>query len=287
MEPKTPQLSAYDLLGYLVPGLSLIALVDLSIAYHLHLVRLDYGAILAHYKDVPWNSAIPLLLLAYYLGHVVSFMSSYTVERHAQWLYGQPSKLLLGEQRGKYFSPPLNFNHPIQLAIAIFVLPVSLLEFIARFLGIDGNYFKPFDKLVLDMVNKAYADLFSRSSIDFDKYPARDFRTYDYERLGLHYALESAPAHLYSMRNYIVLYGFLRAMSFILIMVTWVSLFHCLRNTTFLNSILVYVALSSFTFVSYAAYLKFWFRYHRESLMAVTAVFLKSTKDAENRKPND
>lgn len=39
MEPKIPQLSAYDVLGYLVPGLAFAVVVDLSMAHHAqHLV---------------------------------------------------------------------------------------------------------------------------------------------------------------------------------------------------------------------------------------------------------
>jgi hypothetical protein len=80
------------------------------------------------------------------------------------------------------------------------MLPVVWVELIAKFAKVKGSHFRPFDKLVKDMVNKAGA---------------------------------------------------------------------------------IFVVMSGTAFLAYAAYLKFWFRYHRETMMAVTAVFLKKAKDPE------
>ncbi len=276
MEPKTPQLTAYDLLGYLVPGLAFIAFADLSIAFHLNHINFEYAKIIERYRGVSWGAAIPLMLLAYYLGHIISFLSSYTLERHARWIYGAPSKVLLGEGPPCYFFKPFNFNWAVKLAIAVFMFPILWIELLGKLLKLRNSDLNAFDDLVKDMVNKAHANLFYRSGLDFSKYSAREFRQYDYERLGLHYALESAPAHLFSLRNYVVLYGFLRSMSFVFLLICWTLIFHYIIEFRFDKLCLYFLSVGIFCFISYAAFLKFWFRYYRESMMAVTAIFLKN-----------
>src|SRR5699024_3590436 len=46
----------------------------------------------------------------------------------------------------------------------------------------------------------------------------------DFFRLVYHYTLEHAPAHLGKMQNYVVLFGFNRALSFLSVLLFWFSL---------------------------------------------------------------
>ena len=107
----------------------------------------------------------------------------------------------------------------------------------------------------------------------------------EFERLAIHYALETAPAHVFTLRNYVVLYGFLRSMTMILILMTWLlaaHVFHfllisriCLCSAVcgFLSVLIIGGFFSS---ICYGSFLKFWTRYNREALMAVTAAFVKA-----------
>ena len=73
METKSPQFTAYDILGYLVPGLAFFALVDSSMAFHYLGMKFTYVAITGRYLSIPWQASIPLMLVSYYLGHLISF----------------------------------------------------------------------------------------------------------------------------------------------------------------------------------------------------------------------
>lgn len=279
MTPKSPQLTPYDFLGYLVPGLAAIAIGDLSIAYHQYHDVLTSDWIVARYAKISWQGAIPLILLAYYIGHLVSFLSACSVERYAGWLYGQPSKFLMYGKGNGYFAvgggrPWLSWL--LRLVTGIFMLPCSWIELVfGKFAGLSGNYFRRFDPMLRDAAAGAYAHLHRRIGLKDELLREKHPSNYEFERLGLHYALETAPAHIYTLRNYVVMYGFLRSMTFILLVSSWLMAYHVRSMYGLGYSLLSLFGSGIVIFISYAAFLKFWVRYHREAIMAIIAVFAK------------
>jgi|LakMenEpi03Aug12_release.lakeMendotaPanAssembly.Ray.scaffolds.fasta_scaffold481564_1 hypothetical protein len=282
MEPKSPQFTAYDFLGYLVPGLTALGLIDITLAYHSDHSVISTEWLIKRYSGISWQGAIPLLLISYYVGHLVSFVSSCTIEKHATWFHGHPTKFLMYSRNDGYFNvggarPWLSWL--LRSIIFLFMLPCSWIEIIfGKLAGLSNNYFRPFDPMLREAASGAFADLHMRLKLGDDlleQHPS----DYDYERLGLHYALETAPAHIYTLRNYVVLYGFLRSMTFVILIGAWVLSYHIYFMHTWKHAAIILMLSGLPIFISYAAFLKFLVRYHREAIMAIIAVFAKSSKN--------
>jgi hypothetical protein len=286
METKTPQLTAYDILGYLVPGLALFALIDLSIAFHFQKMPMRYEDVCLRYSTIKWQGAIPLVLLCYYVGHMISFLSSMTIERYARWRYGHPMNFLLDES-GEY---PRFFGTggkcPIwsmifRFCTAVTIWPLWFWESVLLVTGILRNYVRSMGPQLVATVKEALGWLREKAGITVD--PSPDYPA-EFESLAINYTLESAPAHVYSLRNYIVLYGFIRSMTLVLVISTWLLSLH-VGWKFYAEGVNAYLSLGAFMVtgmaggifcvISYGAYLKFWTRYNREALMGLTAVYLK------------
>jgi len=242
MDTKTLQFTAYDFLGYLVPGLAFFALVDMSIAFHFQHMPLSYDAMCGRYSQIKWQGAIPLALLCYYVGHMVSFLSSMTIERYARWRYGHPMRFLLEYPSvyPRFFNTggnSGNWSKFFRFFTAIVLWPLWFWESLLLVTGILKNF-----------------------------------------------TLESAPAHVYSLRNYVVLYGFIRSMTLLLVIAVWLLSLH-VGSQFYANGASIWLLVSTFILtgmaggvfcvISYGAYLKFWTRYNREALLGLTAVYLK------------
>lgn len=291
MEPKAPQFSAYDFLGYLLPGLVLIGLVDCSWLYHASKTALTWELMVSRYATLSWDNAIPLALFGYFLGHMVSFASSVLIEDHATRMHGHPASFLVRPVRIRYLYSG-DYKKPRRLSVAckvvlkvvvlIFMLPVCWVEVvISRFLDLSRQFNATINPMLRMCVQAAEDRLLNALDV---KTPGgnRPTRRKDelhwgsgLEKLALHYALEMAPAHLFTLRNYVVLYGFLRAMTLILLVVVWMIAGHLLRSGSFLAGFSVLLVGGIAICPCYGAYLKFWARYHREALMAFLAASVK------------
>jgi hypothetical protein len=147
MEPKAPQFSAYDFLGYMLPGLVLIGLVDCSWLYHAKKTALTWEFMVGRYSELSWNNAIPLALFGYFFGHMVSFVSSVLLEGHATRMHGHPSSFLVRHVKPRYFFSG-EFVKPRRLGVAcvvlikvvilVFMMPLSWWEIVfSRWLGLS------------------------------------------------------------------------------------------------------------------------------------------------------
>lgn len=92
-------------------------------------------------------------------------------------------------------------------------------------MGISRNYTGRLDPTVLASVQKAFRDLYVCLGL---KYPNDDSKGYeeDVPRLALHDVIESAEGHLVNLRNYVVLYGFLRSMTLLVVVTGWAATAH-------------------------------------------------------------
>lgn len=298
MEPKSPQFTPYDFLGYLVPGLALAAIVDLSIAFHVANLGLSYTSITLRYSSIPWTGAIPLILISYYLGHLVSFVSAMTIERHSKWRYGHPMRFLRAKSDDpspRYFDTgggsPV-FSKILRGLTASAIAPISLFECPLFWCKIIGNYVRPLGPDLQDAVDSAMNRLSKDAGIKLNasqEYPA------EFERIAIHYALETAPAHVYTLRNYVVIYGFLRSMTLMMVLAVWLFSFHatyssCHAGHGFLHSgcvfLLTFCVGGLICSISYGSFLKFWSRYNKEALMAVITVLLKDKHGMKATSPS-
>jgi hypothetical protein len=251
-------------------------------------MNFDYGSICQRYMSIKWQAAIPLLLVSYYVGHLVSFISSMSIERYARWRYGHPMYFLL-DNSGEY---PCFFktggegpvwSQILRLFTAVAIWPLWFWEFMLLKSNILRNYVRSMGPELVATVNEALGWLREKAGIKVDpspNYPA------EFESLAINYTLEAAPAHVFSLRNYIVLYGFLRAMTLIVVIVSWLASLHTgwyywnkEKNALIACGMFFLVGLGCgvICLISYGAFLKFWTRYNREALMGLTAVYLKES----------
>ena len=76
------------------------------------------------------------------------------------------------------------------------------------------------------------------------------------------------------MKNYVAIYGFLRTLCLISILLFWNVVWHTYSYTNaYIQNIGLIVASSLLSFVLYMAFVKFYRRFSLEALMALTAVF--------------
>ncbi len=298
MEPKAPQFSAYDFLGYLLPGLVLIAMMDCSWIYHSKKVVVTFEFIVERYSALTWQNTIPLALLGYFLGHLVSFVSSLVVEEHARLMHGRPESFIVRENKPAYFNcGKWGRGHRVVICAVfvmraitmLFMLPLTWIELLfTRLVPISRRYSFPITRLLkrclIAAEDRLLEDMGVRTATG--KPPGRHADEVHwglgFERLALHYALETAPAHLFTLRNYVVLYGFLRAMTFILLLTSWMIAGHMLVQAMIWQSLLFLLLAGVAIAPCYGAFLKFWTRYHKEALMAFLAAMAKRTAGVAN-----
>jgi len=294
MEPKAPQFSAYDFLGYLMPGLVLIALIDCTWLYHAKSIALSWDYLTERYSALKWQDTIPLVLFGYFLGHTVSFLSSMIVEEHARLMHGSPASFIVRKAKPSYFdcgkwTLKRGFGNAvivvIRFCMAMFMFPLTWIEILfSRIVPVSRRYTFPITRLLKRCLIAAEDRFLHEMGVTT---PAGNppGRSKDelhwglgFERLALHYALETAPAHLFTLRNYVVLYGFLRSMTFILLVVAWIIAGHLFWLGQFKHAFMVLGIGGIVVAPSYGGFLKFWTRYHKEALMAFLAAMAKSTR---------
>src|SRR5690606_4025075 len=83
------------------------------------------------------------IVVTYSLGHIVSYLSSITIEKYSLYQFNYPSKFLLNQRP---FSPRKN---PASWLVRIIVLPIWVLEvFLGRLLKLRKYYAGPLDDMV-------------------------------------------------------------------------------------------------------------------------------------------
>jgi hypothetical protein len=277
MSPKDPSFTAYDFLGYAVPGLGALVLFDATIYCHVLGNHLNYDLLCSRYMQAGLATIVPVLLISYLMGHILGFVSSVVIEKHATWMHGVPTNVLLGHgQHFGYFDTAGDyprFSKALRLISAILIAPLSLIDcMFARVIPLSKNYIKALDPILISVSAAAHRDILKKFSIDFEKYSEEEKDGLDLHAITIHCALESAPAHVFSVRNYVVLYGFLRSIALLVVFAFWVAVIHFFQHPH-LGVFGALVLLGALSFICYAAYLKFRVRYHKEGIMALIASY--------------
>lgn len=96
----------------------------------------------------------------------------------------------------------------------------------------------------------------------------------DFFRYAYHYAVENAPNHYPKMQNYVALYGLLRTLSLISLLLFWIVFVHAFTRTLTAWGIVFWVtAVSLLTYVLFMAFQKFYRRFSLEALMALSVTY--------------
>lgn len=267
---KQNPFSLYDFMGYFIPGAVFIYLIKIIEIIKINKC-IDLNTILGSFPSIKIEGVLFFLILSYVFGHIISFISSITVETYANWIYGYPSRFLL---QLKDPHPNLNGNH-IQIIIwriiiIIVLLPIVILDIIlGKVLGFKNFYSKKLDDFLIKIVVfKANKLLLKLGITDKNGFTKGEANKSDFYRLIMHYTYENSKNHQNKFINYVALYGFLRTLTFILNMLFWYYILHTLIFGEFcFQSILISSFLSIISYVFFMAFMKFYRRYTLEGFM--------------------
>ena len=127
---KQNPFSIYDFLGYFIPGA--ITFYILIIFLNLDSINSlrDIIEITNENKEFEFGKALFFILISYSLGHLISYISSITIERFSIWKYDYPSKYLLGlNKEQKFFPKGVKKRITIvRFVLAVIILPISVLD---------------------------------------------------------------------------------------------------------------------------------------------------------------
>ena len=231
--------SIYDFMGYLFPGLTV-----LYILYYLHSCQWDLfratemNVLCSSINRIDgkfnFDKSVLVIIVAYVIGHLVSYVSSLTVEIFSNRFFGYPSKYLLQKERPKfgklwsnYFKVKVDTSFQpmktIKFAcvetvygfISLLLLPVSFMTLTFGYL-LNFNQFiiRPLDDYLINGIKARQQELAKRIGL---KLPGVN-QECDYHRVIMHYVYLNIPACQHKVDNYVALYGFLRCMSLIFCM---------------------------------------------------------------------
>ncbi|MCW0921477.1 hypothetical protein OK411_13910 [Pseudomonas sp. RG1] len=281
MDIKQNPFSFYDFLGYFVPG-SLF--VYLLISMFSHAAIKDSSLIkfvsVSDLKGVELYT--PLILLAYISGHFINFLSAMTVEKHLNWMYGFPSKTLLGIYQDSYFTSGNDSakKNLIIAVVALVLLPISVVDFFVNYiLGVKGLVNKELDPMMKTIIKTKVALILS-SYAGLKSPPIEPVRETNYFLFVYHFALEYSVNHVPKMQNYVALFGLMRTLTFYFVILFWVALWHLIYSGA--NVFVIVVSVLSMAFVSYTFYLGFIKFYRRFTLEALMAAAVACSKVGES-----
>ncbi|MGH2581587.1 MAG: hypothetical protein ACRDFQ_01670 [Anaerolineales bacterium] len=271
MEIKQNPFSLYDFLGYFVPG----AIFTYSLIFVASLAdpTKSFRSILSTYFDFERiEFYLPFTLGAYTIGHILSFVSSITIEKYSLWKLGFPSKYLLGLGYPEYYDvqEPKPTRVFLRTIIALFLLPITFLDIIlGNFLRLHEIHAKSLDPALRAILQHKVSNLVEKLSRGKGKRRKREVKAggVDFFRFAYHYVVEHAPNHVQKMQNYVALYGFLRTLTLITILLFWINLFF--QPLGYAPFALISAILS---FILYLDFNKFYRRFSLEVLMALSAV---------------
>lgn len=272
MDVKQNPFSLYDFLGYFTPGAIFLVSIYLSLIHG----HIDPDITQHNIPDTTGFLYFTLILLSYVVGHLLSFVSSITIEKYSIWSVGYPSKYLIGAKSPSYFDvkEPKTLRCFVRGLVFLLILPVSLFDvLVGHLLKMRELYAKSLDPVLEEAVTSKTETLLHTLFSDeiekrFEK-SRKDFNPMDSDffRVVYHYALENAPSHRAKMQNYVSLYGFLRTITLICVIHFWFFFIHIA------NGKMAWGWAIPFSFLCYLffmAFVKFYRRFSLEALMAIT-----------------
>lgn len=263
---KQNPFSLYDFLGYFIPGATLIYLMlvfhNLDSVEYVWSFNNLFGS-----SDIDIQSYLFFIIISYAIGHLINFLSSLLVERYGNWMYDYPSKYLL--KIHKKFS--FKTITPKRIGIFISILPVSVLDLLfGQLLKFKNLYVHHLDDFLIHSIktksSKILTELIPK---DESKKVPESINDYDFFRILHHYAFEHTKSHQFKMVNYVVLYGFLRSLTFICVLIFWYLIYLQVFGDNEYISFYHYLIICICSYIFFMAFMKFYRRYTLEALMVI------------------
>lgn len=279
MDIKPNPFSLYDFLGYLIPG-AIFIYGFLLVLNHVYLATISLSSIATQLHFEKEEIYIIFILVAYVWGHILSFLSSITIERYSIWAHGYPSKYLLGVKKSDYFPKGDKLRCVIRFIVGLGLFPIVIMDWIlGAKAGMRDLYAKPLDELLINLLrNKIDLLMASHAEVVPDVKEHGGASETDFFRYAYHYAVENAPNHLAKMQNYVALYGFLRTLTLIAVLTFWDLFWHATSAAIPLSiSLWLMLVATIFTYLLFMAFVKFYRRFSLEALMAMSVTITKKT----------
>lgn len=270
---KQHPFSLYDFIGYFIPGAVSIYLIQI-----VNTIKksncVDLNIILTSFPTVKAEGILIFLIFSYVLGHLLSYISSITIEKYAVWKYGYPSKYLLDINTHKYWTGAKKFHSIFWRIFLIFILlPTVILDFIlGHFFGFKIFYSSKLDPMLIKLIKFKINCLAIKLGIN----PKNGFENgeankSDFNRIILHYTYENSKNHQSKLSNYVSIYGFLRTLTLITNILFWYFIFHTLLYGIFdLRSYMTIIGISMVSYLFFMSFMKFYRRYTLEGLMILS-----------------
>lgn len=217
---KQNPFSLYDFLGYFIPGVLLLdSLIFIS---NSDFSKLEFSitAFILNDDNLNFQNILFFIIICYVLGHFINFISSIFVERFANWIYDYSSKYLLQIQK------KFNFKTitPKRIFIWVIIMPVSILDLLlGQLLKVRRLYTNSLDPLLVHCIKQKGLILINRHFKRAGNEELKNISEYDFFRIFHHYVFEHSKNHQFKMSNYVVLYGFLRSLTMISVVIFLVS----------------------------------------------------------------
>lgn len=278
---KQNPFSFYDFLGYLTPGAVFLYGIWLSVG---HTQQNSHGISLELVSQLSFDKPqiyIPFVLVAYISGHFLSFISSITIERFSIWAHGYPSKYLLGIPKTSYFPEEDKLRKVLRFVIGVALTPILVLDWaLGEKLRMRELYAKSLDKYLCEILRKKLYCLTVEHIGVFPKAEEHGKASeVDLFMFAYHFAVENAPNHLPKMQNYVALYGFLRTLTFISVLIYWSLWWHTISGAVAISTgVCLMGAATVLTYLMFMAFVKFYRRFSLEALMAM-AICCKGSAD--------
>lgn len=288
--------SIYDFLGYLFPGCFFLFLIvfceSLKTDFSVSNVWKEIMSGNTFGSGINVSKSVFFVISSYTIGHLLSYLSTLTVERFFLWQYGYPSEFLLKERDSTCYwnsfvtpggTKKIDINNRdefkqfvfrlfLRALMGIFMFPVVIMSYIFRSICVRGFITKTLDKNTCAWISLKREMIMKKLSLCEDE-------TYednvDYSRILYHYySHDKNPFFKQRIDNYVALYGFLRVTTLIINLLTVYIIVISLVNNCLLENLIVISLLIFSTYISFLAYSKFYRRYTLEIFM-----FLISDKD--------
>lgn len=278
MKEQNP-FSFYDFLGYLIPGF-----LSLLIAYYIQQLQKGYEfiCIISNLEIEPsLTQSVILIIVSYFVGHILNFISSITVEKYSYWKYDYPSKYLMGIQHSKdYFIGPTHVRI-WRFIVGLILFPIVIGDYVfGKKLSFSDIFVKKLDSFLIQAIKTKGIKLFLKLNLNV---PAGRIRDYDYHRIFAHYVVQNSEATNGKTSNYLALYGYLRCMSTILSFSFWITFYYLCKSVMEYTSIRGYISeqihmiytlftLIILCYICFMAFMKFYRRYSLENLMTIVSM---------------
>jgi len=185
-----------------------------------------------------------ITILAYVIGHILSFISSITIESFAIWTLGYPSRYLLA-----------------------IPFPVTFTDFLVRrILRTKKLLGKSADAFSISLIKNEIPKFLNTNYKVSKKDLPLDKDGNDFFNIIYHYALENSTTHVTKMQNYVALYGFTRTLCLSVIFIIWLIIIRGFGGVFSVNVSIALIVLTSIAGLLYIDFNKFFRKFSLEAL---------------------